>query len=59
MGSEKWITKTTVAQDNGQGPTGSTSTTISVEATDEVPAPFYMGTIVTEDGTIDCNAFED
>ena len=59
VGSEKWITKTTVAQDNGQGPTGSTSTTISVEATDEVPAPFYMGTIETEDGTIDCNAFDD
>lgn len=59
VGSEKWITKTTVAQDNGQGPTGSTSTTISVEATDEVPAPFYMGTLDTEDGTIDCNAFED
>lgn len=59
VGSEKWITKTTVAQDNGQGPTGSTSTTISVEATDEVPAPFYMGTIVTEDGTIDCNTFDD
>ncbi|MBO5626800.1 MAG: hypothetical protein J5953_13565 [Prevotella sp.] len=59
VGSEKWITKTTVAQDNGQGPTGSTSTTISVEATDEVPAPFYMGTLDTEDGTIDCNAFDD
>ena len=55
IGSEKWITKTTVTQDNGQGPTGATSTTINVEATDEVPAPFYVGTIVTEDGTIDCS----
>lgn len=56
VGSEKWISKTTVAQDNGQGPTGTTSTTISVEATDEVPAPFYIGTLLTEDGTIDCMA---
>lgn len=59
VGCEKWVTKTTVAQDNGQGPTGTTSTTISVEATDEVPSPFYFGTIETEDGTIDCTAFDD
>ena len=59
VGSEKWVTKTTVAQDNGQGPTGATSTTINVEATDEVPAPFYMGIIETEDGNIDCTRFDD
>ena len=60
VGSEKWITKTTVTQDNGQGPTGTTSTTINVEATDEVPAPFYMGVIATDDGDIDCSeSYED
>ena len=52
VGSDKWPTKTTVSQDLGQGATGSTSTTINVEATDECPAPFYAGTIVTDDGTI-------
>lgn len=52
VGSEKWQTKATVAQDLGQGATSTTSTTISIEATDEVPSPFYSGTIVTEDGTI-------
>ena len=52
VGCDKWLTKTTVAQDNGQGATGTTSTTISVEATDEVPAPFYSGTIETEQGEI-------
>lgn len=52
VGSERWLTKTTVAQDNGQGPTGTTSTTISAEASDEVPSPFYSGEIVTEEGTI-------
>ncbi len=52
VGSEAWQTKCTVAQDNGQGATGSTSTTISVEAADEIPSPFYLGEIVTEDGVI-------
>lgn len=59
VGSEKWLTKSTVAQDLGQGPTGTTSTTITVEATDECPAPFYKGTLETEDGTLDCSDGED
>lgn len=52
VGSPNWISKSTVAQDLGQGATGTASTTISVEATDEVAAPFYTGPIVTEDGTV-------
>ena len=59
VGCKRWITKTTVTQDNGQGPTGSTSTTINVEATDEVPAPFYSGIIETEDGDIEGEYFDD
>ena len=55
LGSERWLTNTTVAQDNGQGATGSTSTTISIEATDEIPSPFYVGNLETEEGTIDCS----
>ena len=55
VGCDKWLSKATVAQDLGQGPTGTTSTTISVEATDEVHAPFYKGTIETEAGDIDCS----
>ena len=35
--------------------TGTTSTTINVEATDEVPAPFFVGTLEPEDGDIDCS----
>lgn len=50
VGCERWQSKSTVAQDLGQGPTGTASTTISVEATDETPAPFYNGKIETEDG---------
>ena len=54
LGNDKWTTKATVAQDLGQGATGTTSTTFNVEATDEVPAPFYVGKLDTEDGEIDC-----
>ncbi len=56
VGCDKWTTKTTVTQDLGQGATGTTGTTINVEASDECPAPFYTGTITTEDGDIDCAA---
>ena len=59
VGCDKWQTKSTVNQDLGQGPTGSTSTTINVEATDECPAPFYLGMIETEDGDIDANKVTD
>lgn len=55
LGNDKWQTKSTVAQDLGQGATGTTSTTISVEATDETPASFYTGTLETDEGTIDCS----
>jgi hypothetical protein len=41
-----------VTQDNGQGATGTASTTINVEATDIAPSPFYAGKIVTEDGEL-------
>ena len=59
VGCDKWQTKSTVNQDLGQGPTGSTSTTINVEATDECPAPFYLGMIETEEGDIDANKATD
>ena len=59
VGCRKWFTKTTVSQDNGQGPTGNTSTTINVEAPDEVPSPFYMGIVETEDGDVQGEMFDD
>jgi hypothetical protein len=52
LGCEEYPTTTTVSQDNGQGPTGTASTTIGIEASDFVASPFYEGEIVTEDGTI-------
>ena len=52
LGNEKWQGKATVAQDNGQGATGNASTTITFEHTDLIPAPFYEGSIPTENGII-------
>ena len=52
IGNEKWQSKATVAQDNGQGPTGAAGTTVNIEHTDLIASPFYVGTIQTEDGTI-------
>lgn len=52
IGSERWDTKSTVSQDLGQGATGTAFTTINAEATDVVPAPFYLGRIELEDGSV-------
>lgn len=52
LGNERWNTKSSVAQDLGQGPTGTAGTTLTAEVTDEMPTPIYTGAIVTEDGTI-------
>ena len=49
VGHEHYPMKVTVAQDSGQGPTGSTATTITVEASDDVPAPVYNGLLIAED----------
>ena len=53
-GSNLYHNKCSAAQDNGQGPTGTVSTTITVEAHDYIPSPFYVGKLDTEDGEVDC-----
>lgn len=45
--------KNTVAQDLGQGTAGTASTTISVEAPNLVSAPYFNGTIITDEGEVD------
>jgi|AATA01.1.fsa_nt_gi hypothetical protein len=52
VGNPDFESKNTVAQDLGQGVTGSTSTTIAVEASNLVSAPFFNGVILTEEGEI-------
>lgn len=56
VGSEYFDSVTTVALDFGQGETGSTGTTIVLEATDKVAVPVYKGKIEAEDGTINDDA---
>lgn len=58
LGNEKWQGKATVNQDLGQGSSGNANTTINVEHTDLIPAPFYEGIIPTEDGNINEPATE-
>jgi hypothetical protein len=52
VGHKDYPIKVTVTQDTGQGITGSAGTTITVEASDDVPAPFYHyeGLFMTGDG---------
>lgn len=54
IGCEAYPVKSTVAMDFGQGAAGQTATTLSVEATNKVPFPRYVGTLHTEDGEIQC-----
>lgn len=56
IGSPYYDAVATVAQDLGQGATGTTGTTITLEASDIVSQPVYKGKIVTEDGTINDTA---
>ncbi|MBQ6978676.1 MAG: hypothetical protein IJQ18_08590 [Paludibacteraceae bacterium] len=46
IGNEMYQSKSTAKQDLGQGPTGTASTTLEVECTDQIAAPFYEGEIV-------------
>lgn len=57
-GSNLYHNKSTVNQDNGQGPTGTASTTINVEAHDYIASPFYVGILQTEDGELDCSVVD-
>ena len=53
MGNEMFTTVTKPKQDSGEGVSGDFGTTLDIEATDVCPAPYYMGEIETEDGTIE------
>lgn len=55
LGNEAFPTDTKPKQDSGEGVTGDFGTTIEVEVTDVCPAPFYVGEILTKEGTIDAS----
>ena len=52
LGNEMFQTNTKPTVNIGGDPTGEKGTTIEVEVTDPIPAPFYDGAIVTDQGDI-------
>ncbi|MBD9273461.1 MAG: hypothetical protein EGS53_11485 [Prevotella sp.] len=52
LGCEMFAPKSTFAQNSGAGATDSVTSTLSVEATDVSPAPFYEGKLETDEGDI-------
>lgn len=54
FGCKRWAgeIKNTVAQDMGQGSAGTASTTLTVEAPDTTPMPFYKGEIDSTDDPV-------
>ncbi len=52
FGNANYQTQVTLSQAQGKTTTDANTTTIDVTVDDEFPAPYYEGTLVTEDGTI-------
>ena len=52
LGNEMFESETDFEQTLGGAPTDEMGTKLTVKVTDVCPAPFYIGPIVTEDGTI-------
>ena len=53
IGNEMFRVQLELGQNAGKSVTDAAQTTINASVTDIYPAPFYEGTLVTEDGTID------
>lgn len=56
IGNEMFRTSTAVSQALGGAPTDERATTLEVSVTDMSPAPYYEGSIVTDDGDINPQA---
>jgi len=52
LGNEMFSTLTKAKMDLGGEPTSERGMTLEIEVTDGIPAPFYNGAIVTDDGDI-------
>lgn len=53
IGNEMFRVQLTLGQNAGKSVTDSSQTTVTASVSDVNPAPFYEGTFLTEDGTID------
>ena len=54
LGNDKFESNTNPSQDSGMNVTDASGTTLEVSVTDLCPAPFYVGTLLTEKGVLDC-----
>ena len=58
IGSEEFPAEVNPSQDTGQAPTDTNQTVLEIVADDELPAPFFTGTLPVSGGTLDCSTGE-
>lgn len=54
IGSEEFPAEINPSQDTGQAATDTNQTVLEISADDELPAPFYTGTLPVSNGTLNC-----
>lgn len=54
IGSEEFPAEINPSQDTGQAPTDTNQTTLEIAADDELPAPFFTGTLPISEGSLNC-----
>lgn len=55
VGSEEFPAEVSPGQDTGQAATDTNQTSLEIVADDELPAPFFTGTLPVSDGELDCS----
>jgi len=54
IGSEEFPAEINPSQDTGQAPTDTNQTVLEIAADDELPAPFFTGTLPISEGSLNC-----
>ncbi len=54
IGSEEFPAEINPSQDTGQAATDTNQTVLEISADDELPAPFFTGTLPVSEGTLNC-----
>ena len=58
IGSEEFPAEINPSQDTGQAATDTNQTVLEISADDELPAPFFTGTLPVSDGELNCETGE-
>ena len=58
IGSDEFPAEVNPSQDTGQAPTDTNQTVLEIVADDELPAPFFTGTLPVSGGELDCSTGE-